>query len=294
MNCPSQIAQISKGPIEYAFHGEGPTILSIHGGPGGYDQGLMLAEPFRTAGFRILAVSRPGYLRTPLEVGKMWYEQADVYAELLDKLGLDKVFLIHASAGGPSGYTFANNYSNRVLAQIAIDSVCMKYEIKITKTEEVIYLSKFGMWLTNFITEHLPKVAIKQMVETEGSLDHPDVEKKVSEILKDPIKMAFFKGLIKTMGATRFAERKAGTDNDIQTFKEIDKLELSNITCPTLIMHGDHDKDVVPEHAEYAHKSIPNSELHWILNATHLGFYLAQTADIAQEKAINFLRQHSS
>lgn len=33
------------GEVEVACLGEGPPILSIHGGPGGCDQGLVMAFP---------------------------------------------------------------------------------------------------------------------------------------------------------------------------------------------------------------------------------------------------------
>ena len=42
----SSIAQTQCGPIEYASRGEGPPLLIVHGAGGGFDQGLMLGEPF--------------------------------------------------------------------------------------------------------------------------------------------------------------------------------------------------------------------------------------------------------
>ncbi len=60
-------------------------VLSVHGTPGGYDQRLGMD------GFRILAPSRPGYLRTPIDAGRTPREQADVYAALLDALSIDEV-----------------------------------------------------------------------------------------------------------------------------------------------------------------------------------------------------------
>jgi hypothetical protein len=54
------------GPIEYAKKGTGPPLLSIHGAGGGYDQGLALAADLVGDGFRVIAPSRFGYLRTPV------------------------------------------------------------------------------------------------------------------------------------------------------------------------------------------------------------------------------------
>jgi pimeloyl-ACP methyl ester carboxylesterase len=64
------IMQTRCGPIEYAVLGEGPPLLSVHGAGGGFDQGLDLAESLARSGFRVIAVSRFGYLRTPLWRGR--------------------------------------------------------------------------------------------------------------------------------------------------------------------------------------------------------------------------------
>ncbi|HEY3645425.1 MAG TPA: alpha/beta hydrolase, partial [Gammaproteobacteria bacterium] len=58
----SQVVETRCGPIEYAVRGEGPPLLVVHGAGGGFDQGLMIAAPL--SGYRVIAVSRFGYLRT--------------------------------------------------------------------------------------------------------------------------------------------------------------------------------------------------------------------------------------
>ena len=223
---------------------KGPVILSVHGGPGGYDQGLIIGEFFRAHGYKILSVSRPGYLKTPLESGQTVEEQADLYALLFDHLNIEKAGLVHASAGGPSGYTFASKYPDRVNAHIAIDSVSMKYAPNISKTEELIFLNKYGMWITNFLTNHFPKMALTELLKAESTLDKNEMEERVSEIIKNKRDLEVFKVFVATAGGTRYDERKKGVKNDLDLFKEIDKVDLSGITAPTLIIHGDCDKDV--------------------------------------------------
>src|SRR3990172_6173333 len=62
----SHVAQTPCGQIEYAQVGDGPPVLIVHGAGGGFDQGLYFADPFVQAGYRIISMSRFGYLRTPL------------------------------------------------------------------------------------------------------------------------------------------------------------------------------------------------------------------------------------
>ena len=61
-----RIAETAVGKIEYSIAGDGMPLLSIHGAGGGYDQGLMIATALVGDGFKAIAPSRFGYLRTPV------------------------------------------------------------------------------------------------------------------------------------------------------------------------------------------------------------------------------------
>ena len=54
------------GPIEYALAGKGAPVLLVHGAGGGFDQGLEFGRPLAERGFTVIAVTRFGYLRTPM------------------------------------------------------------------------------------------------------------------------------------------------------------------------------------------------------------------------------------
>jgi hypothetical protein len=88
----SLLVATERGPIEYTIRGEdGPYIAVIHGGPGGYDQTSALFSELFGKGFRILSWSRPGYIRTPLNIGRTFEEQADALTSLLNALGIRQV-----------------------------------------------------------------------------------------------------------------------------------------------------------------------------------------------------------
>ena len=209
---PSQIIETSMGPIEYAEKGEGPVLLSMHGGPGGYDQGLAISECFRLNGFKIIAPSRPGYLGTPLSSGQSLDAQADALAALLDALDLDKVAALGASAGGPSSYLLAQNHPDRVAALIEIDSVCMRYTKaeEISKAEEMLFLSKAGMWLMDFLMSHFPATMVKSFLQTESTLEKHEIHERVKHVLKDPAKLAMVEVLSQTMTMKYESNAKPG------------------------------------------------------------------------------------
>ncbi|WP_320173071.1 alpha/beta hydrolase [Maridesulfovibrio sp.] len=288
---PSQVVDTSVGPVEYADMGEGSVLLSVHGGPGGYDQGLAISECFRLNGFRVIAPSRPGYLGTPLSSGQSLESQADALAAMLDTLGLDKVAVLGASAGGPSTYLLAQNHPDRVSALIEIDSVCMRYTKadEISKAEELLFLSKAGMWLMDFLMSHFPAAMVKSFLQTESTLDKHEIRERVKHVLKDPAKIAMVEVLSNTM-TTNYELRKSGVANDLDTMRPLDRLPLDKVSCPALIIHGDADNDVPPAQAEYAAHSISDAELYWIEKGSHMGFWLADGAESVQQYAVTWLQ----
>lgn len=286
---PAQTIETAAGPVEYAARGQGPPLLCVHGGPGGYDQGLGLGEVFRVNGFQIIAPSRPGYLGTPLATGRTPEEQADALAALLDALGIENLPVIGASAGGPPTYLLAARHPHKVSCLLEIDSVCLKYQPNATPLEEKLYLSKADIWLVRFLLEHFPESTIKSFLKTESTLELHELAARVKEILQDDRKFAFLRFLLATM-SQRLEERRDGLDNDEVQMAAITRLDLAPIACPTLIIHGDADKDVPHGHGEYAHAAITGSELYRISGGSHVGFWLAAEADKAQDYALNWLR----
>ncbi len=116
----SQVIETKCGPIEYAIIGEGTPVLVVHGAGGGYDQGLWIARENVGKGFRIIAPSRFGYLRTPLPQDASPAAQADAHACLLDALNISKVAVVGVSAGAPSSLQFALRYPERISSLVLI------------------------------------------------------------------------------------------------------------------------------------------------------------------------------
>ena len=112
----AQVVRTSRGPIEYAVIGDGPPVLVVHGAGGGFDQGLELGAPLAAQGFRVIAVSRFGYLGTPLPPDASAAAQADAYAAMIDALDIRRVAVVGFSAGAPSSLQFALRHPERTTA----------------------------------------------------------------------------------------------------------------------------------------------------------------------------------
>ena len=103
------------GIVEYAEAGAGagPPILMIHGTGGGFDQGLAFGEALARRGYRIIAPSRFGYLRSGFPGTPSSANQADALVALLDHLGIRRLTVAGGSAGALSAVAFALRHPDR-------------------------------------------------------------------------------------------------------------------------------------------------------------------------------------
>jgi pimeloyl-ACP methyl ester carboxylesterase len=288
-----QVATTAKGPVEYARIGEGPVILAIHGGPGGYDQGLLLFEWVTKAGFSLIAPSRPGYLGTPLSSGKSPAEQADLYAALLDTLGIDKVAVICGSAGGPSGYEFAIRYPKRVTALVAIDAVVSQYFVPANAgpVAQALFLSGPGEKLISYFTKHYPKQSMHEFLQQESVLRPEQIDAQVDAGIKDPLQVRLLLRFSRSM--SEYPKRRAGVDNDLDGLSKLDDLPVGKIQCPVFIIHGTHDGDVLFYHGVYAWENIPDARKMWVREGSHLCAWISPQVNEIHEKIVEFLKSHA-
>ena len=108
------------GPIEYQEAGSGVPLLAVHGSGGGHDQGMAFAAGLARQGIRVIAMSRFGYLRTPMPVDASAAVQADAHVCLLDALGISKAAVMGGSAGAPSALQMAIRHPDRVSALVLL------------------------------------------------------------------------------------------------------------------------------------------------------------------------------
>lgn len=116
----SEAMQTSVGTLEYSVLGAGEPILAIHGAGGGFDQAIDMTGALAAHEYRLIAPSRFGYLRSSLPAGLTVAMQADAYAELLDRLGVDKAVVVGISAGAWSSMQFAIRHPRRCRALVLI------------------------------------------------------------------------------------------------------------------------------------------------------------------------------
>jgi pimeloyl-ACP methyl ester carboxylesterase len=245
----SEIFKTPNGDIEYAVQGEGIPVLLLHGAGGGFDFGFWTGRVFLGNNYKIISVSRYGYLRSPIPDNASIKNQAAQYNALLDHLSITKVIVVGASAGGPSAIQFANDYPEKSSELILVSAVSRaepqgSTEPVYIKIIHLIQQSDYAYWLfTKFGQSTI--------------LDLMGIPKEVYYNFT-PEQKQFAQEMLDVMHP--MTPRYKGTINDAEMLL-VDTIDVDNLTAPTLIIHARDDALVNYTHALNSHERIKQSKL---------------------------------
>jgi pimeloyl-ACP methyl ester carboxylesterase len=280
----SRVAQTRCGPIEYAVRGDGAPVLVVHGAGGGYDQGLDVGEPLVPRGFRIVPMSRFGYLRTPLPVDASAAAQADAHACLLDALGIERAAVIGASAGAPSALQFALRHPARCTALVLLvpaayvpraHGAASVVSPRATRMLfDTVLRSDFLFWLAPRIAR---RAVIRGLLATPPSLvarasaaERQRVARMIEHIL--PV-----------------TPRRRGLVNDARVTTTLGRYDLEHVRVPTLAIGVEDDLFGTWDAARYTAQHVPDARF---LSFAAGGHVCVGVQARVLDAIANFLRAH--
>jgi pimeloyl-ACP methyl ester carboxylesterase len=271
----SKLINTNHGLIEYADEGEGYPVLVSHGGLMGYDQIESVSQMLGT-GFRVIAPSRFGYLRTPLPQNASVAAQADAYAELLDALNVSKVIVMGFSFGGPAALQFTLRYPDRTIALVmsmAVSHNTPPLDLQNQIMQQVILRSDLAGWAfsDSLQPQFLALIGVSSQVQ--ANMTNLD-EQYVDDMLR----------VMQPMSA-----RQAGMYNDRIVGQSEINLILENIKAPTLVFHAKDDGLVNFEYGQYTAQHIPNAKFVSFENGGHL---LVGDIEAMNNETMSFLREN--
>lgn len=254
----SELIRTARGEIEYAVLGDGVPFLHLHGNPGGYDQivAAWRSFPGNYRGRKLIAVSRPGYLRTPLSSGATFAEQADLFAALLDSLGIEKTFVQGSSGGGYPALQFALRHPERCLGLVLL-APSVNYE--------PLPPGGFTKAVRNIpMPDQLAWVLDGPLFASVARSFIPDLDET------DPAQVTMARGIIQS-ALFPYGMRVIGIRNDVEqrNFPEIDRWPLEKISAPTLLLHGDEDESSVYSGSVSVAAKIPSATLITLKGGDH-------------------------
>jgi len=282
----SKIANTPCGLIEYADVGSGPVIFAIHGAGGGFDQSLALAKAWLEPGYRVVAPSRFGYLRTPLPSDTSPMAQADAHACLLDALNLPKVVVIGGSMGAPSAMQLCLRHPDRCSALILLFPIAFAPR---PANEPPLQLSPFAKFLMDTTLESdftfwvASKLALDTVMKTILATPPDDFRKasrdeqeRVLEVLRnvEPI-----------------SAREKGLRNDAAVAPSIPRYDVERIGVPTLVISAEDDLFGTSKGGHYTAEHIAGARFVGYRTGGHL--LVGHGNDVRSELA-EFLRLHGA
>jgi pimeloyl-ACP methyl ester carboxylesterase len=280
----STVVQTPCGPIEYAETGEGRPLMIVHGAGGGWDQGMLFAKPFLARGFRVIAMSRFGYLRTPLPADASPAAQADAYACLLDALAIGKTAIVGASAGAPSTIQFALRHPDRCNAMVLLVPVAWAPGRSQRPPEaavlpaffEASLRSDFLFWLAlkTMRTATVATVLATPPAVLEAA--SADEQARARELLGDVLPVS---------------ERREGMLNDVKTLVSLERYDLEKLSVPTLAISLADDAFGTYESARYIAERTPGARFVGYPSGGHL--WVGHQQDIVFEIA-SFARHYAT
>ena len=251
----SQVIRTDKGEVEHRLLGNHDRhMLMIHGSPGSVH--VSDGEVFLDKYFSVLAVSRPGYYKTPLTSRGTPKEEAALYKSLLDALNINSVYINGLSGGGPASIQFALDYPERTAGLILRAAVSEKIapENEEKGIVDKFFNTEFGAWLGL-------QIAFTQ------------VDEQMKQGIDWYAKRAMFP----------MKESNAGYENDNSQFSTLEDFPLEKLTVPTIIFHGDKDVNVPFSFAQNASERIPNATLFEMKGKDHFVFFSSYSDTITNE-----------
>jgi len=279
LDAGSALIRTDFGQMEYAREGTGPAALVSHGAGGGYDQALFVGREVLGLDHDIIAPSRFGYLRTPVSGTRPPTAQADAYAALLDRLGVDKAIVLGISAGAPSAIEMALRHPGRVAALILIvpRAFAPGREVEAEDTPPnravmsmIMRGADFAFWLALKVARRtiLRFLGVPAVVDQAAS---PLERARLTRIMGDILPLS---------------RRVAGIRNDGED--RIGPWPLERISAPTFVMSAEDDLFGTLPAARFTAAHIAGAELMVVESGGHL---LVGRGNEVRDRIADFLRR---
>jgi 2-hydroxy-6-oxonona-2,4-dienedioate hydrolase len=276
----SALVATRHGLIEYAISGQGPAVLVVHGAGGGYDQGRLIPMVFGGDGYRWIAVSRFGYLRSALPKDASTRAQAEAFADLLDALVIDRVTIVAMSGGVPPAVQFAALFPDRTAALVLLSSAPF---IPLTAQQQDLPIPAW-LYQALFRSDFVFWLAITLAPQRLDPLFDISPARRADMTGADT---AYAAGLLDAL--LPVTQRLAGLQNEAAAIDPAAEYDLGRVRAPTLIVHARDDGINPFGIGTSVAAQIPDAEFVAIPAGGHL---LLGHTEAVRARLMRFLRSH--
>ena len=258
----SQVVDTPCGPIEYALAGKGTPVLLVHGAGGGFDQGLEFGRPLAEHGFTVIAMSRFGYLRTPMPADASPAAQAEAHACLLDALKLPGAAILGGSAGAPSTVEFCLRHAARCSAMVLLVPAFFPPGAPQAQPPaqppfmfEAVLGSDFFFWLNMKLARDTVLERVFATPARDFQNASPEEQERVLRVMRSALPLS---------------RRREGLWNDLAIAASSPRYELERIASSALVIGIENDLFGIYQSGRSAAERIPGARFVGFRTGGHL------------------------
>lgn len=271
----SRLAVTRFSSVEYAVAGTGAPLMMLHGTGGGFDQGLRFARGLIERGFQVIAPSRFGYLRSDCPADPSPLNQADALADLLDRLGVDRLAVAGGSAGALPAAYFALRHPDRcarLILLVPAMNLTGRDPVEFTWLQRQIVgrllTSDFWFWAA---LQGAPEQLIGTLLATDPALLEkvPEAERARAHLILNEL--------------MPISRRARGIANDGRMAGAPTGIDLSGIEAPMLVISAEDDRFGTAGTARVIASRVPSARLKIFPSGGHI--WLGHESEVASEIA---------
>ena len=262
-----QVLELPGGPLEVGRSGAGPAVLVAHGcGFGGsYRNNTWLGQELPN--HQVISVSRPGYGETPLSTATTFQDQAAMYVDVLDAVGVEDCVVVGMSASGPIALLAARDHAPRIRGLVlwcAVARALPTHQIEEDKTSvdtdslEKEQAAERAVYAQMLSDESFARAALPELLraaELVRYAEDPLVRASIRTHLEDHLEAP---------------PAVTAVQNDLLQLRALLGEGVDGrVPVPTLVIHGEEDNVVPVSHARYLVSVNPTAQLNIIEGAGH-------------------------
>ena len=289
-----KMAETRWGAVRYSVIGpeDGEAVLYSTGGGASF-LSVHAFSWLADAGFRVIAINRPGYYDLDVGVTGSIAEHADIYHSVLESIGVERPHVFGVSMGGLSALHYASRYPIRSL--VLWSAVTGPYVVNSDSAESGLgrmVLSDSGKGIISFLlwmsVRVFPRATVRELLKTEADLAPAELRSIAAQVVGDRDQRRQLRLLVDSL--TPMASLYTGMMDEVEKAVAQPEQDWSSIRAPVLAVHSSVDIDVPIQHAERIEATVQGATLMRVRSGGHFVWWGDEGNDV-RDATLSFLNR---
>lgn len=252
------------------------TIVFIHGFGGSTFSWRHNVPFFASQGYRVVSLDMKGFGLSYKDFASDYSHpmQAELLAEVLDTLGVDKAHLVGHSMGTSVMLHFAHSYPEKVLAMISVDGA-VNLDSRLVRVSALLGFPPFRRIAEVFLTRYVTKDRVGRILKSAYYQQ---------DVVTTEVVDRYYNRLVNGQWAQSLLAMTRDMSENSVTFA------LEDLQLPALILWGQNDTWVKRTDIDPWRVEIPSAEFQAIPEAGHM--MMEEDPELFNNMVLSFFRSH--